>query len=96
MCLHTCIYESTYVMCYPTDIHKKLDLALQKLPFMRFSRVLNIDSIPLQDPAVVCHHVSVIPSLVKLFHPFNVLMKQFSLLIRDVSKVYWEFIQVAM
>ena len=83
MCLHTCIYESTYVMCYPTDIHKKLDLGLQKLPFMRFSRVLNIDTIPLQAPAVVCH-------------PFNVLMKPFSLLFRDVSKVYWEFIQVAM
>ena len=48
-------------MCYPTDIHKKLDLGLQKLPFMRFSRVLNIDTIPLQAPAVVCHHVSVIP-----------------------------------
>ena len=83
-------------MCYPTDIHKKLDLVLQKLPFMRFSRVLNIDTIPLQAPAVVCHHVSVIPSLVKLFHPFNVLMKPFTLLIRDVSEVYWKFIQVAM
>ena len=47
-------------MCYPTDIHKKQDLGLQKLPFMRFSRVLNIDTIPLQAPAVVCHHVSVI------------------------------------
>ena len=58
-------------MCYSTNTLQKLHLGLQELPFMRFSRVLNIDTVRLQAPTVICHHLCVIPSLITLFHRLN-------------------------
>ena len=61
-------------------LHQKLlSISREKLPSVRFSFVLCFRIMPIDAPAIICHHIDVPPTLIPSFHYTDILMKAFSL-----------------
>lgn len=61
-----------------------------------FSLVLVIFFTVQQHPAVVAHHFGTESALTPALHYNNVLLKPFTMLVTDVSEVFWEEIEVGV
>ena len=58
--------------------------------------VIGLGYIPLQCPAIVCHHTWGPLVLVPLFHSQNVLVKSFTMFVTDFAEIFREEFQVGL